>query len=92
MEKRNQQRRRIVDDNDSDELTELYNPREEVKQSQAEPGEPATKKKRGKKKIPDQWSRVISISDDDLENIKIYELIPDMQLSTDAKSTLTRGK
>ena len=35
-------------------------------------------KKRGRRKIPEQWSRVISLSQDDLTNLKVFELAPDL--------------
>ena len=37
-------------------------------------------KKRGRRKIPEQWSRVISLSTDDLTNLKVFELAPDLLL------------
>ena len=38
------------------------------------------KTKRGRKKIPEKWTRVISIHSDDLSNIKTYELAPELLL------------
>ena len=52
----------------------------------------SVKSKRGRKKIEDQWSRVISISADELEEVKVYELAPDMLLSSAVRATLSRGK
>ena len=52
----------------------------------------SVKSKRGRKKIEDQWSRVISISADDLEEVRVYELAPDMLLSSAVRATLSRGK
>lgn len=50
------------------------------------------KSKRGRPKIENQWSRVISISADELEEVKIFELAPDMLLSSAVRATLSRGK
>jgi hypothetical protein len=50
------------------------------------------KSKRGRPKIPTQWSRVISISADDLEDVKVYELGPDLLLSKAVTATLSRGR
>ena len=52
----------------------------------------SVKSKRGRKKIEDQWSRIISISTDDLEQLNVYELAPDMLLSSAVRATLSRGK
>ena len=35
-------------------------------------------KTRGRKKIPAQWSRVISLSHDNLDNLLAYDLAPDV--------------
>ena len=37
-----------------------------------------TKTKRGRKAIPDKWTRVISVHKDDLTNIKTYDLGPEL--------------
>ena len=37
-------------------------------------------KSRGRKKIPERWTRVISLEQDDLENVKTYELASDLIL------------
>ena len=50
------------------------------------------KSKRGRKKIEDQWSRIISISTDDLDQLDVFELAPDVLVSSDVKATLSRGK
>ena len=52
----------------------------------------ATVSKRGRKKIPEQWSRVISLSKDDLSDLQVFELGPDLTLSNSMIATLTRGK
>ena len=51
-----------------------------------------SKSKRGQKKIPEYWSRVVNISKDDLTALKIYELGPDLLLSNGMKYTPSRGK
>ena len=38
------------------------------------------KTKRGRKKIPEKWTRVISIHSDDLSNVKTYDLGPELLL------------
>ena len=40
----------------------------------------AKKTKRGRKKIPEKWTRVISIHQDDLANIRTYDLGPELLL------------
>ena len=50
------------------------------------------KPKRGRKAIPDSWSRVISLNQDDLTKLKVYELAPDLLMSGAMKQTITRGK
>ena len=48
--------------------------------------------KRGRKKIPEKWSWVISLSTDDLSNLKVFELAPDLLLGNAMIGTLSRGK
>ena len=48
--------------------------------------------KRGRKKIPEQWSRVINLSKDDLSELRVHELAPDLLMSNGMKYTLSRGK
>jgi hypothetical protein len=38
------------------------------------------KSKRGRKQIPERWTRVISIYHDDLSNIRTFELAPELLL------------
>lgn len=52
----------------------------------------SVKSKRGRPKVPEQWSRVISLSTDNLENLKTFDLAPDLLLSNAVTATLTRGK
>ena len=52
----------------------------------------SVKSKKGRPAIPDQWSRVISISADELEEVRVFELAPDMLLSSAVRATLSRGK
>ena len=37
--------------------------------------------KRGRKRVPEMWSRVINLSKDDLNNLRVFELAPDLLLS-----------
>ena len=48
--------------------------------------------KRGRQRIPEMWSRVINLSKDDLSNLRVFELAPDLLLSNGMKHTLSRGK
>ena len=48
--------------------------------------------KRGVKAIPEQWTRVVSIQDDDLDKLRVFELAPDLLLANAMKATKTRGK
>ena len=49
-------------------------------------------KSRGRKKIPEKWSRVINLRKDDINKLKVYDLAPDLLLSNAMKETKTRGK
>ena len=53
---------------------------------------PSKQSKRGRKRLPEMWSRVINLSKDDLTNLKVYELAPDLLMSNGMKHTLSRGK
>ena len=46
----------------------------------------------GRKRIPEQWSRVICLSTDDLASLRVFELAPDLLLANAMKCTATRGK
>ena len=48
--------------------------------------------KRGRPKISEKWSRVISLSTDDLSNLRVFELAPDLQLGGAMSKAITRGK
>ena len=79
-------------DSESDEEDKYpYNEREEEADTPDQSFD-SVKSKRGRKAIPTQWSRVISISKDDLSDLKVYELAPDLLLSNAVTATLTRGK
>jgi len=47
---------------------------------------------RGRPKISEKWSRVISISADDLSSLRVFELAPDLQLGGAMSKATTRGK
>ena len=51
-----------------------------------------TKSKRGRKRIPEQWSRVISLQHDDLNKLKTYELAPDLLLANAIRGTPPNSK
>ena len=52
----------------------------------------SSKSKAGRKKVPEQWSRVICIAKDDLTNLKTYDLATDLLFSNGMKYTPPRGK
>ena len=39
-------------------------------------------KGRGRPRIPESWSRVISIQHDDLEKLRVHELAPDLMMGS----------
>ena len=47
----------------------------------------------GRKKIPEQWTRVISVQQDDLDNLQTYDLGPELLLDAAlGASTKQRGR
>ena len=91
METKKQTGRRRADETESDDdLYEEEDAREEEKVSLNQSVD-SVKSKRGRKPIPDQWSRVISIGAD-LEEPKVYELGPDLLLSSAVQASLGRGR
>ena len=52
----------------------------------------SVKSKRGRKPIPEMWSRVLWLGWDNLENLKTYELGPDLLLGNAMIATVSRGK
>ena len=52
----------------------------------------SVKSKRGRKRIPECWSRVINLRSDDLSNLQVFELAPDLTLINGLKATQSRGK
>ena len=66
---------------------------EDDRESSEEPLEDgATQSKRGRKRIPEQYSRVINVYKDDLTRLKSYELAPDLLLSNAMRATSTKSK
>ena len=51
-----------------------------------------TKTKRGRKAIPEKWSRVISIFGDDLEKVKSYDLGPELLLDASLDISTSNGR
>ena len=47
---------------------------------------------RGRPKVSEQWTRVICLGTDNLDNLKVYDLCSDLLLGNAMKATLTRGK
>ena len=91
MELRNQSRRRVEESESDDDLYGEDDDKEEEKES-LDLSIDSVKSKRGRPKIPTQWSRVISISADDLDDVKVYELAPDLLLSKAVTASLSRGR
>jgi len=52
----------------------------------------SVKSKPGRKKIAEQWTRVICIGKDDLMNIRNFALGPDLLLGNAMQATVSRGK
>ena len=50
------------------------------------------KSKRGRKLMPEMWSRVICLGADDLKNLRTFELAPDLLMGNAMKATVSRGK
>ena len=50
------------------------------------------KSKRGRKPMPELWSRLLWLKLDKLENLKTYELGPDLLLGNAMIATVSRGK
>jgi len=50
------------------------------------------KRTKGRPKIPEQWSRVISIRNDNLSKSRVFELGPDLLMADAMKYVPTRGK
>ena len=83
------------EDSSSDDLEneELDVVREEDRESVNESIQSITSlNKRGRRRIPEKWSRVINLSTDDLCNLRVFELAPDLLLGNAMMGTLPRGK
>ena len=63
------------------ELTELVQDPEDNAKAEEESAERSEKRKRGRPKIPDQWSRVINLEEDDLEPAPAHPLAPALVLA-----------
>ena len=71
-----------------------------LKEFQSDPADPdddsdsdkeqTVKSKRGRKAIPEQWTRVISLSTDNLEELKIYPLATDLLIEEGYEKTRRR--
>ena len=94
MSKRHNKRR--FGDTSSEEDDEEYFPetkaQDKISLNESITSKNEGKETRGRPKIQEQWSRVICISDDDLTNIRSYDLAPDLLLSDGMKFTAARGK
>jgi hypothetical protein len=91
MEQKQRSRRRAEESESDDDLYGEVDEKEEKIESMEESFD-SVKSKRGRPKIQTQWSRVISISADDLDDVKVYELAPDLIMSKVVTATLSRGR
>ena len=82
---------RAFDDESSDEEELDQVPPEEDKES-AHSSITSGTRTRGRLRIPEQWSRVICLNTDDLDDLKVHLLAPDLLLANAMRSTATRGK
>jgi len=79
---------------EEDDIANLRKDQEEGKESidSSNASHIGVKKTKGRPKIPEQWSRVISIRNDDLSKLRVFELGPDLLLADAMKYVPTRGK
>ena len=81
-------------DDEEDDVAHMLKDQEEGKESidSSAASHAGLKRTKGRPKIPEQWSRVISIRTDDLKTIRVFELGPDLLLADAMKYVPTRGK
>ena len=51
-----------------------------------------SKKKRGRPRLPNKWSRIISVEDDDFENLQVWPIHDDLEGLEELKLTLIPRK
>ena len=93
MKKRPQQRSALESDSE-EESQELYHPDHQGEPPEGLDGSNSGggKKTRGRPKVPEEWTRVISFEDDDLDELRVYELKLDLLLGNAMSKIETRGK
>ena len=79
---------------EEDDIANLRKDQEEGKESidSSNASHIGVKKTKDRSKIPEQWSRVISIRNDNLTKLRVFELGPDLLLADAMKYVPTRGK
>ena len=71
----------IVDFTDDEELTEFHQDPIEQADEEEISIEDATLSKRGRKKIPEKWTKVITLSTVDIHHIKLFEIASDLLMA-----------
>ena len=79
---------------EQDDIVATMKDKEEAKESldSVKTSHQDEKKTKGRPKIPEQWSRVISIRTDSLDNIRVFDIGPDLLMADAMKYVPTRGK
>ena len=80
------------DSSESELELDLCKPQDVEKQSLDDSNTSIVSKGRGRPKIPLKWSRVISLSDDNLTNLKVFELAPDLLIGGAMSKSNTRNR
>ena len=88
---RNQNASKQSESSDYEDDEDLVDPQDYEKQSLDESITSDGSKGRGRPRISEKWSRVVSLTDD-LSNLRVFELAPDLQLGGAMSKAITRGK
>jgi hypothetical protein len=88
MNRKQQREETSSDENEDDEVPNQVE-KESLDDSHQSLG---VKSKRGRPKIPEQWTRVINITTDDIENLRVYPLATDLLFGNAMKGKVTRGR
>ena len=80
------------DDFIDEELTEFIRDPADQENLHGESLQSSLPKKRGRKRIAERWSGVISIDHDDLSKIKLRDLATDLKMSPNISSNLGRSR
>ena len=68
------------DSSSSEERSELLLPSENLEEGLDAHTVSGASSVRGRPKVPEQWTRLISFTHDDLDRLRVYELAPDLLL------------